>query len=121
MLTEDDLTQIDLRHALYCVIEQHNRQLRKEVKNPVPWTSTTIEKLCGAIAKMSQPRQSEPDHLPQSKHADELLSARQVSARIGWDRRRVQRHAELLGGELIDGRWMFSATAVDEHIEGMTA
>jgi len=112
------LTERDLRRALFCVIELHERQRRKEAPGRAPWTPEMIEKLCRAIAEVSQPRQSEADGKSHSKHADKLLTARQVSARLGWGVRRVQRRAAELGGELIDGRLLFSSAAIDEHTGG---
>jgi hypothetical protein len=112
------LTEQDLRRVLFCVIEQHERQRRKEVPMRAPWTPEMIEKICGAIGEMSRPRQSRTRGPSHSTHADKLLSARQVSERIKWNVRRVQRHAPELGGKLVDGRWTFSASAIDEHLEG---
>lgn len=112
------LTEQDLRRVLFCVIELHERQRRKEAPMRAPWTPELIEKVCRAVGEMSRPRQSRTRGRSHSRHADKLLSARQVSERIGWNVRRVQRHGPELGGELVDGRWMFSAAAIDEHLAG---
>jgi hypothetical protein len=113
------LTEEDLRRLLFCVIEQHERQRRNEVPMRAPWTREMIEKICGAIGDTSRPRQSRTRGRSHSTHADKLLSARQVSDRIGWNVRRVQRHAAELGGELVDGRLLFKAAAIDEHLGGV--
>lgn len=112
------LTEQDLRRILFSVIELHERQRRKEAPMRAPWTPELIEKVCRAITEVSRPRQSKTRGQSHSKHADKLLSARQVSTRLGWSVRRVQRRAAKLGGELVDGRWMFSVAAIDEHLGG---
>lgn len=112
------LNETDLRRILFCVIEQHERQRRKEVPMRAPWTDEMIGKLCSAIAESSRPRQYDEAPQRHSKHADKPLSARQVSARLGWSLRKVQRHAAELGGELVGGRLLFSAAAINEHVGG---
>lgn len=110
------LTDVDLRRCLFAVVELHERQRRKDAPVRASWTPEMIEKLCRAIAEVSRPRQPEAGGKPHSNH--ELLSARQVSTRLGWCVRRVQRRAPELGGELIGGRWMFNAESIDEHLGG---
>lgn len=112
------LTEEDWRRVLFAVIELHERQRRKEAPMRAPWTPELIQKVCGAIGEMSRPRQSRTRDRSQSRREENLLSARQVSERIGWNVRRVQRHAPELGGDLVDSRWMFSAAAIDEHLGG---
>lgn len=112
------LTDVDLRRCLFAVIELHERQRRKEAPRRASWTREMIEKLVAAITEVSQPRQATLSAPSCSEHADLLLSARQVSARLGWSLRRVQRHAAELGGRLVDGRLVFSVDAIDEHLGG---
>lgn len=112
------LTEEDLRRVLFCVIEQHERQRRKEAPMRAPWTPELIQKVCGAIGEMSRARQSRTRGQSHSRREEKLLSARQVSERIGWNVRRVQRHAPELGGKLVGGRLLFRAAAIDEHLGG---
>lgn len=115
------MTEQDLRRILFCVVELHERQRRKEAPMRAPWTPEMIEKLCAAIAETSRPRQLATRSRPHLRREEKLLSARQVSEWIGWGIRRVQRHAPELGGELVDGRLLFRAAAIDEHLGGSTA
>jgi hypothetical protein len=112
------LTERDLRRVLFCVIELHERPRRNEAPMRAPWTPEMIEKLCGAIAEVSRPRQPKTRGQSHLRREEKLLSARQVSERIGWSVRKVQRRYKHLGGEFVDGRLLFSAAAIDEHLGG---
>jgi hypothetical protein len=111
------LSEDDLRHCLFAVIEQRAALHRGKFIGPAPRPDELIRKLFSELAELSRPRHSERRDLPDLQH-DRWLTSQEVAERIGWNVRRVQRRAPELGGELISGRLLFSAATIDEHLEG---
>lgn len=63
-------------------------------------SSTRHETGCGATA------------LEASEGVKNCVGTRLVAQQLGWTERKVQRHAEELGGVLVGSRWVFNADRI---------
>ena len=114
------LTPEQLRLAIFCAEQERLARHRGKPPGPQSWNDKLIQALATELAVASRPRQSEVVGLPCWNHDDDL-SARQVAEMMSWTVRRVQRHADKLGARRVDGRLIFRASTIREHIEGQAA
>jgi hypothetical protein len=110
------LTEVDLRRCLFAVIELRAAMQRGQFVG-VSWADEMIAKLTTELARA---RQSRDGDLPPSDDED-WLTSREASAILGWPLRTVQRHADKLGAISNGGRYFFLASAIREHVEGISA
>lgn len=102
------MNEDEILHANYycCADVIRSRRMKGQ---PIPeWLRLHYRHLDSAV-RMSQPRPeasvsgSAGGQLEMSR----LIGASQAAVILGWKTRQVQRRATELGGELIDGRWLF--------------
>lgn len=53
------------------------------------------------------------------EHAMEWIGTRMAAGILGWELRRVQRHAADLDGQLVGARWVFPRRSVDAYANGL--
>lgn len=106
--------------AIFAADEERKARQAGKFPGHERWNDELIEELSQELAKVSRSRQ--PARSGQSAWShDELLSSRQVAEMIGRGQRWVQRHAVELGGIYVDGRPVFRASIIREHLEGSAA
>lgn len=111
------LSDDDIRGAYYCCAEVlRGRRLRGQ---PVPsWLRALYDRLDNEV-RASRTRQESGSAEPELK-PDEWIGTAQAAVLLGWSRRRVQRRAADLDGQIVGGRWLFRESAVVELLGGET-
>jgi hypothetical protein len=111
------VTQSDdrVRAAYYCAAEVlRSRKLKGQ---PVPpWLAAHYKSLDEDIRGVSQSRH-ESDCAGEESETEQWIGAREAGEILGRSKRQVHRIAASLGGELIDGRWLFRKSEVNEYAE----
>jgi hypothetical protein len=112
-----NLTDSDLHAAYYCTAEVVRS--RRLGCRPIP---AEVRRLYDRLTAEMQPGLSrsgqEKDCGGQQLSAGGWMSAAEAASLLGWSKRRVQRHATDLDGEIIGGRWLFRQSTVIEYAEG---
>jgi hypothetical protein len=110
-------TDTELRYLLYC----GSQELRARRAGKAPGVQRPLVELVRRlqleIATASQSGHESEDGQPQSE-VDAWITARQAAAMLGLSKRQTTRLAASLGGRLIGGRWLFSASAVHDYAKG---
>jgi len=105
--------------AIFCADEERKARQAGKFPGYVRWIDELVDELCRELASRS--RQPVDAQLPDLDQ-EQWISARQVAAMMpGRSVRWVQRHAGELGGRLVDGRLVFNASIIREHLEGSAA
>lgn len=114
----------DLEAAYYCAREVWGS--RKLKGQPIPsWLVVHYRRLDTAV-RMSRSGHEKPCGAEESSSArsyadanGQQISAREASVILGLSKRQTRRIATSLGGQLVDGRWVFRRSDVIEYREGM--
>jgi hypothetical protein len=113
------LSERTLWRSLTCALEYRQARQRSNSPGRLDWIDQTVTELSTALAAVSPSRQSSKGDQEHLNGDEEQVGSREVAAMIGWNMRKVQRRADELGGDKRpDGRFVFRASAVREHIEG---
>lgn len=113
------LTADQLQLAIFCAHEERQARHRGKPPGPQAWNDQLIEALCRELAALSASpsRQSEVVGLRELQREDSIGSG-DAAVLLGWNLRRVQRHAGRLGGRRISGKLVFQRSTILEHCEG---
>lgn len=83
--------------------------------------SRALADLQSALETASAPGQSDTvKDAEDDNRIIEWCNTEQVAEQLHCSTRNVRRRAPQLGGQLINGRWQFDASAITEHLEGTT-
>jgi hypothetical protein len=113
-----NLTDSDLHAAYYCTAELVRS--RRLGCRPIPaevrrlYDRLTVE----ITLRMSRPRQ-EFDCNRAQLDSDKQIGAAEAAMILKWTKRRVQRRAADLDGQIVGGRWLFREHTVIEYREGL--
>jgi hypothetical protein len=88
---------------------------------PPPWAVRQLYERLNA--ELRRPSQSGPECCcgGEQSEAEKLISSRQAAELLGYSKRHVNRIAESLGGQVVDGSRVFRLSQVLDYAEGRNA
>lgn len=110
-----NLTEAETRQVLYCCAELLRQRTAGQYPGPQPWLTRLVRRLELELAVSESGHESGCGGEP--LEAEHWISAREAANILGLSKRQTQRLATDLDGRLIDARWVFPLTAVNDYAE----